>query len=190
MKKSLGIKPLIFATPTWLVGSYDKDGKPNVATVAWGGICCSRPPSIAISLRKETYSYHSIMERKAFTINVPSERYLKEADFCGMVSGKETDKFAKANLTPVKSDKVDAPYIQEFPLVVECRVSHVTDIGLHTQFIGEILDVKAEENVLSKNGVPDIERIQPILFDPEARTYHGIGKFLGEGFSVGKQVGK
>ena len=188
MKRSLGAKPLVFVTPTWVIGSYDKGGKPNAATVAWGGICCSKPPLMSISLRKETFSYHNIMQRKAFTINVPSERYAKEADYFGMVSGATVDKLAKTGLTPVASDKVDAPYVQEFPLVVECKVFQVVELGLHTQFIGEVVDVKAEENMLDDKGVPDVERLQPFLFDPEARTYHGVGKFLGPAFSLGKSL--
>ncbi len=188
MKRSLGARPLVFVTPTWIIGSYDQQGKPNMAAVAWGGICCSQPPCVAISLRKQTYSHQSIMTKKAFTVNVPSQRYVKEADYCGMFSGKTMDKFAKTGLTAIASDKIDAPYVKEFPLTLECKVSHVVEIGLHTQFIGEIMDVKAEENMLNDKGVVDVELIKPILFDPEARTYHGVGSFLGEGFSIGKTI--
>ena len=109
MKRSLGAKTLILPTPTWIVGSYDKQGKPNGMTVAWGGICCSDPPCVAVSLRKATYSYGSLIERRAFTVSVPSQRQVKEADYFGLVSGRETDKFAATGLTPVRSDLVDAP---------------------------------------------------------------------------------
>ena len=81
MKKSLGANTLIYPTPTWVVGTYDKDGKPNVMTAAWGGICCSQPPCVAVSLRKATYSYGNIVERKAFTVNVPSVAHAKQADY-------------------------------------------------------------------------------------------------------------
>jgi flavin reductase (DIM6/NTAB) family NADH-FMN oxidoreductase RutF len=94
MKKSLGSKTLLYPTPVWVVGTYDKDGKPNVMTIAWGGICCSKPPCVAISLRKATYSYGNIMERKAFTLNIPSEAHAGQADYFGLVSGKNEDKFA------------------------------------------------------------------------------------------------
>ncbi len=79
MKKSLGAKALVFTTPTWIIGTYDKSGKPNACAVAWGGICCSRPSCVGISLRKATYSYGNIMDKKAFTVNVVSEKYVKEA---------------------------------------------------------------------------------------------------------------
>ncbi len=147
MKMSLGIGPLIFPTPAWVVGTYDKEGKPNAMTTAWGGICCSKPPCVGVSLQKIRYSYENIMARKAFTVNVPSETYVKEVDYFGVVSGRKVDKFAATGLTPVKSNLVDAPYIEEFPLVLECRVIHTIEIGLHTQFIGEIMDIKAEESV-------------------------------------------
>lgn len=188
MKKSLGPKTLLYPTPVWVVGSYDKAGRPNAMTIAWGGICCSRPPCVAVSVRKATYSYGNIMERKAFTVNIPSESQVKEADYVGLVSGKDTDKFTTARLTPVKSDRVDAPYIEEFPLILECTVVHVIDVGMHTQFIGEILDVKADEAVLDRRGLPDIEKIRPILFSPETRSYHGVGRFLGEAFSIGRNL--
>lgn len=187
MKKSLGAKALIFPTPTWVIGTYDKNGRPNAAAVAWGGISCSKPPCVGISLRKATYSYGNIMDKKAFTVNVPSEKYVKVADYFGIVSGRSEDKFAKTKLTTLKSELVDAPYIKEFPLVLECRVINTVEIGLHTQFIGEILDVKADEDVIGKDGLPDIEKIRPILYDPEAYTYHGIGKCLGRAFSIGKE---
>ena len=125
MKRSIGAKTLIYPTPTWIVGSYDKQGKPNGMTAAWGGICCSDPPCVAVSLRKATYSYGSLIERKAFTVSVPSQGQVKEADYFGLVSGRETDKFAATGLTPVRSDLVDAPYVQECPLVLECKVLHV-----------------------------------------------------------------
>jgi flavin reductase (DIM6/NTAB) family NADH-FMN oxidoreductase RutF len=188
MKKSLGVKPLAFPTPVWIVGTYDKEDKPNAMTVAWGGICCSKPVCINISLRKETYTYNSIIERKAFTVSIPSEKHVMEADYFGIATGSKADKFAVTGLTPVKSELVDAPYVEEFPLVLECRMTHMNEIGLHTQFIGEVMDVKAEESVLGEKALPDIEKIMPFLFAPGIRTYHGIGKPLGKAFSIGKEI--
>ncbi len=155
-------------------------------TVAWGGICCSVPPCIAVSLRKATYSYQSIVKRKAFTVSVPSQRHVKEADYFGIASGKVEDKFTMTGLTPVRSELVDAPYVAEFPLVLECRLAHTIELGLHTQFVGEILDVKIEEEMLNAAGSPDIEKLMPIIFATDSRTYHGVGRFLGKAFSIGK----
>ena len=81
-----------------------------------------------------------------------------------------------------------APYVEEFPLVLECRLLPTFEIGLHTRFVGEILDVKAEESVLGEKGLPDIEKVRPILFDPEINTCHGVGKLLGRAYSIGKTV--
>lgn len=190
MKKSFGSKTLIYPTPVWCVGSYDKTGKPNVMTIAWGGICCSKPCCVTISLRKATYTYDCIMERKAYTLNVPSTRYVKEVDFFGMASGRSVDKFEATGLTPVRSTQVDAPYIKEFPMVLECKLVHDFELGLHTQFVGEVVDVKVDEEALDSNGLPDMQRIDPVLFAPEARGYYGVGALLGLGFSIGKAFQK
>ena len=188
MKKSLGPRTLAFPTPVWVVGTYDANDKPNVMTAAWGSICCSKPPCIAVSLRKATYTYGNLVAKEAFTISVPSEAHVKEADYFGMVSGRDVNKFAQARLTAVNSTVVDAPYVAEFPLVLECKLIHTIEIGLHTQFIGEILDVKADEAVLGDKGFPDIEKVRPIIFGPEVRSYHGIGAYLGLAFAVGKDI--
>lgn len=186
MKKSIGAKTILFPTPVFIVGSYDKSGRPNAMAVAWGGICCSKPPCVSISLRKATYTYGNIMERKAFTISIPSEKYIKEADYFGIASGRTEDKFSAAGLTAVKSDIVDAPYIKEFKLILECSLIKTIEIGLHTQFIGEIKDVKADEEVIGKDGSPDIEKIMPFSYNPSSQTYYGTGKFLARAFSIGK----
>ena len=187
MKKSFGAKTLIFPTPVWCVGSYDTKGAPNVMTIAWGGICCSKPPCVTISLRKATYTYGNVMERQAYTLSVPSQHHVQEADYFGMVSGRNTDKFKKTGLTPVRSERVDAPYVGEFPMILECTVIHHYEIGLHTHFVGEILDVKIEDSMLTDEGMPDIEKIRPIVFSPEVRKYHTSGKFIGKAFEIGKK---
>jgi len=188
MKKSLGAETIVPATPVWVVGTYDREGRPNVMTAAWGGICCSKPPCIYVSLRKATYTYGNLMERKAFTVSMPSEAYTKEADYFGIASGRAVDKFAATGLTPVKSDLVDAPYVKEFPLVIECKVINIIEIGLHTEFIGEIVDVKAESLVLNEEGLPDIEKVKPIIWNPAGMTYHKVGKSTGQAFSIGKEI--
>ena len=188
MKKSLGAKTIVPITPVWVVGTYDREGKPNAMTAAWGGVCCSQPPCIYVSLRKATYTYSNIMERKSFKVSIPSETYTKEADYFGLSSGKTVDKFSAAGLTPVKSDLVDAPYVKEFPLIIECKVIQVVEIGLHTEFIGEIVDVKADSSVLNEKDLPDIEKVKPIIWNPAGMTYHEVGKRVGQAFSIGKEV--
>ena len=104
-----------------------------------------------------------------------------------MVSGKSCDKFAATGLTAVRAEHVDAPYVKEFPLVLECRLAHTFELGLHTQFVGEIVDVKADDEVLDAAGVPDLAKLLPIVFAPESRGYFAVGRFLGKAFSVGKR---
>jgi len=186
MKKSLGAKTLLYPTPVLVIGTYDANERANVMTASWGGICCSTPPCVAVSIRKATYTYGNVVEREAFTINIPSEEYIRAADYFGMVSGKNEDKLKTIGLTPIKGDHVNAPYIKEFPLVLECKLIRTVEIGLHTQFIGEIMDVKADESLISDNELPDIEKLKPVIFTPMSRNYYGVGNFIGKAFSIGK----
>lgn len=189
MKRSVGAKTLLFPTPVLMVGTYDQAGKPNLMNAAWGGICCSQPPAVSVSLRSATYSHACIIERKAFTVGIACESRMAEADYVGIVSGRDVDKFAITGLTPVRSELVDAPYAAEFPVVLECRLLHIVEIGLHTQFVGEIVDVKADIDVFGDDGQLDIMKIKPLLYDTSHKGYHGVGPLLGKAFSVGKTKG-
>jgi len=190
MKKSLGAKTLIYPTPAWMVGTYDEKGKPNVMAAAWAGVCCSKPPCITISLRKATYSYGCLMHSKAYTLNVLSEDQLTEADYFGIASGRDEDKFEVSGFTPVKSELVNAPYIKEAPMILECKIIHTYEIGLHTQFIGEIIDVKADESVLDEKDNPSIEKVKPIIYATGDRCYYGVGKKLERAYKVGMPMAK
>jgi flavin reductase (DIM6/NTAB) family NADH-FMN oxidoreductase RutF len=187
MKKSIGATTLVYPTPVFIIGTYDRDDKPNAMALAWGGICSSEPPSVAISVRKVRYTYDNLMDRKAFTISVPSEKFVKESDYFGIVSGKNEDKFENSGLRPVPSKIVDAPYVGEFPLVLECRVTHVTDLGAHTQFVGEIKDVKVEEDCLDEEGIPDVSKILPFWYSPSDHRYYAMGMNLGEAYHAGSE---
>ncbi len=187
MKTSLGAKTIVYPTPVLVVGTYDAGGRPNVMTAAWGGICCSKPPCIAISVRKATYTYGNLVERKAFTVSLPSRDRLAEADYFGIASGRDVDKFAATGLTPVRSDLVDAPYVQEFPLVLECKVLLVSELGLHVHFVGEILDVKVDDQCLDDRGNPSVERIAPVMYAPGESAYYGMGEQLAKAFAHGRR---
>lgn len=156
-------------------------------TIAWGGICCSQPPCVTISLRKATYTYDCIMANKAYTISIPSIAQVKEADYCGIVSGRSADKFTELGLTPVRSELVNAPFIAEFPVAIECKVLRAIEIGLHTQFVGEILDIKADESVLNEDGMLDIMKLNPLVYHPGQSSYFSIGECVGKAFSVGRK---
>ncbi|HKK20083.1 MAG TPA: flavin reductase family protein, partial [candidate division Zixibacteria bacterium] len=133
--------------------------------------------------------YAALVLRKAFTVNVAPEWLVEQSDYFGTASGRKTDKFADTGLTPVKSKLVDAPYIKEFPLILECRLSHTVEIGLHTQFVGEILDVKVDEEMLGENGLPDILKVKPLIYAPSG-GYFGIGEDVGAAYQVGKKFAK
>jgi len=184
MKKSIGQQTIVYPHPVFIIGTYDIKNLPNIMAVAWGGICCSKPPCIAISLRKATYTYNNILLNKAFTVNIPSEKYVKEADYVGIVSGRDVDKFAETGLTPVKSETINAPYIDEFPLVLCCKLFKTIEIGLHTQFVGEIVDVLVEEDCLNEKGKPEINAINPFCYDSASRYYYGVGENIIKGFTT------
>jgi flavin reductase (DIM6/NTAB) family NADH-FMN oxidoreductase RutF len=188
MKRSLGRKTLILPSPVWVVGTYDADGKANAMTAAWGGICCSKPASVCVSLREATYTYRAILDREAFTVNVPSAKQVGLADYIGIASGRDVDKFAVTGLTAVRGDHVDAPLVGEFPLNLECSLIHTLKIGLHTLFVGEILDVKAEESILNDKDRPSIERLDPPLFSAGETAYYAVGRPLGPAFEIGKEL--
>ena len=189
MKRSLGARALLYPTPVVVVGSYDPAGKPNAMTAAWAGVACSQPPCLAVSIRRARHSHRSILERRAFTVNLASQDQVRLVDYLGIASGADEDKFATAGLTPVRATTVDAPYIGEFPVVLECCLLHAIDLGVHTQFIGEVLDVKADEAVLGPGGVPDIALLRPLLYSPGQGAYYEVGPYLAPAFTVGKGLG-
>lgn len=184
MKKSIGKRTILFPHPVLIVSAYDKYNKPNMMAVSWGGICSSDPPSIAVSIRKHRYTYDCLIQNMAFAVNIPSEKYIKEADFAGVISGKDKNKFLETGLTPVKSELVNAPYIEEFPMSLICKVSHIYELGVHTQFIGEIVDVVASEEYLNEKGLPDIGKIQPFSYNSVDKCYYGTGEKLIPGYTI------
>jgi len=190
MKKSIGAKPLIQPNPVFIVGSYDEKGNPNIMTVAWGGTCCSRPPCAAVSLRKATRSYGNIRSSRAFSINIPSTPFVRDADYIGIYSGKNENKFESLGLTPMRCEKVNAPYVKEFPLIVECKLLRTVKIGLHHLFIGKIRDIKVDDSVLDKDGLPAIEKVRPFVYDHAVPGYYVLGEFLGRAYSIGRKRGR
>ena len=185
MFRSLGAKPFVLPAPVFLVATYDHNGRPNVMTAAWGGLCASQPPALAVSIRKNRWTYKAILERKSFTINIPSSAQAAKADYVGLHSGAEIDKYTAVNFTPVPAEHVDAPFIAECPVVIELTLAHTLDLGSHTQFIGEIMDVKIAESCLREDGLPDAAKIDPLIFLPSAQEYWSIGTFTARAFSAG-----
>jgi len=157
----------------------------------WGGICCSKPPCLSILGAQGDLHVREIWwKRKAFTVKHPLGGLSGRGGlFRHSPPGGEEDKFAVAGLTPVRSALVDAPYVSEFPLVLECKIVHVAELGLHTQFVGEILDVKAEESCFDDEGQSSPSRRSvPSVGLPRTTSYYGTGRRLGRGFSEGKAL--
>ena len=188
MKLELPAKTILLPSPVMIIGTYNPDGKPNIMNAAWGGIASSKPPCISVSLREATLTYHNIRQTEAFTVNIPSEKYLKEADYVGIVSGRKCDKFKETQLTPEKSKLVNAPIVKEFPYALECRLLKQIDLGLHTMFIGEIIGMIADSEVLNPNQLPDIEKVRPMMYSNGNSAYYNVGKKLGDAFSVGNEL--
>jgi flavin reductase (DIM6/NTAB) family NADH-FMN oxidoreductase RutF len=189
MKISIGPNPYVQPNTVFVVGSYDTDGRPNLMTVAWGSICCSKPPCIAITPAKKTKTYQNILHSKAFTINIPSISHVRETDYVGIYSGKKENKFESLGLTPIKGDLVNAPYADEFFFILECKVIYSLQLGSDMQlFIGEILDIKAEKHILGENGLPDIRKVQPFVYDEIDRNYFAVGELIAKAFSIGKKT--
>lgn len=183
-KKSVGPQGWIMPKPALVIGSYSSQGVPDIMTAAWAGIASSDPLSIAVSIRPSRLTYENIMATRCFTVSVPSAQYVAHMDYVGVVSGRDEDKFKKLGLTAVKGEYLNAPYVGEFPIVIECEVTHTIELGTHTQFIGKVIDTKIDANLLDDNGRVDVEQLQPIIFDES--HYYGYGQRLGQPFDVYK----
>ena len=189
MKRSLGPRALLYPTPVVVVGTYDAAGKANAMTAAWAGIVCSQPPCVSVSIRRSRHTYRALLDRQAFTVNLASQDQVRLVDYLGIASGATEDKFAVAELTPVRAATVDAPGVAEFPLVLECRLLSATDLGVHTLFVGEVLESQADEAVLGAGGLPDIALLRPLLYSPGQGAYYGVGSRLAAAFRVGQGIG-
>ena len=187
LKKTLEELCLAMPVPVWVIGSYGTDGTANLMTASWCGLCCSEPPCVAISLRPSRLSHKNIISRKAFTINIPSRQYLAETDLFGLISGKARDKYLATALTPVRGKCVDAPYIKEFPLTLECILQKTIELGSHTQFIGEIADVRENSPVLVHKEQIDMAKLAPIVCIPADKCYYELGQNLGPAYFSGQK---
>ncbi len=160
--------------------------KPNVITVAWTGITCSDPAMTYISVRPERYSYKLIKESGEFVINLTTESLVWTADYCGVKSGRDTDKFALSSITAAPSTQITAPLIVESPINIECRVDRILQLGSHDMFLSKILAINADEKLLDSKGVLHLEKAG-IVATSHGR-YFALGRQLGTfGYSVKKK---
>jgi flavin reductase (DIM6/NTAB) family NADH-FMN oxidoreductase RutF len=163
-----------------------QEWKPNLITIAWTGSICSEPPMLSISVRPERYSYDIIQATGEFVVNVPSFRQAKATDWCGMVSGRNVDKFSKTGLTPAPAVKVQCPIVLECPLNIECRVKEVLKLGSHTMFAAEVMVVQVTSSLLNSKGRLCLEKAGLLAF--AHGQYFALGRIIGRfGFSVKKR---
>lgn len=175
--------PALFPCPVILVTCTDSKGKSNIITLAWTGIACSDPPTISVSIRPHRYSSKIIEESGEFVVNIPTIEILKETDFCGIVSGKEMDKFAETQLTKEPAEKVKPPLIKECPINIECSLKKKIPLGVHDMFLGEIIRVHIEQKILNKDGKIDFTKISPVAYNQG--EYWSLDKKIGShGFSA------
>ena len=169
----------LFPCPVVLVTSVDSEGKPNIITLAWAGTVCSDPPTLGLGIRPPRYSYRLIEDAGEFVVNLPTVDILKEVDFCGTVSGKEVDKFSETGLTPVPAENVKPPLIRECPVNIECILRQKIPIGVHHLFIGEIVAVHLDQDILDENGKLDFTKIAPFVYNQG--EYWSLHRKIGTG---------
>lgn len=177
---------MLYPVPAVLVSVADRQGRPNVFTVAWAGTVCSNPPMVSISVRPERYSYHCIEETGEFVINLTTKKLAFATDYCGVKSGRDVDKFAEMNLTAIPAKEVKAPLIAESPVSLECRVKQAIPLGSHTMFVAEVVSVSVDSAYLDGENRFHLDWAEPIVYSHG--TYFELGKALGTfGYSVAKK---
>ncbi len=159
--------------------------RPNIITLAWVGTVCSDPPMVGVGIRPARYSYEMIKAAGEFAINIPNRSLLSAADYCGVVSGRDADKFAVLGLTETPARFIKAPLIGECPINLEVRVAQIVPLGSHDLFLGEILAVHVDESILNRNGRIDPAKMEAFVYG--SSTYWEVGGALGlHGFSNGE----
>jgi len=163
MKKSISISERLYPNPVVMV-SCSNGTRDNIITLAWVGTVCSSPPMISISIRPSRYSNAVIKTSKEFVINIPDEKMIGACDFCGTNSGRDVDKFRELGLTRGKGLILSSPIIVECPINIECRVSQTIHLGTHDMFIGEVVGISADQEVIYPDGDIDYEKINMLSY--------------------------
>lgn len=184
MKKvRLGPQTLLYPMPAVLVGAL-VDAKPNFMTAAWCGIVSSTPPTIAVGVRPERYTFKGISAQGTFSVNIASARMIEKVDYCGIYSGHKVDKSQIFNVEYGKL--ITAPLIQECPVNLECRVIHTLDLGSHTLFIGEIIETYIDADCLIDEKADPV-KIDPLIYATAVGQYRRLGETVGKAWDVGKK---
>lgn len=182
MRKNFGAKAMCYPMPVFIIGTYNEDGTPNAMNAAWGGI--SEETEITICVDDSHKTAENLLARKAFTVSMATVQQMTACDYVGIVSGnKEPDKFARAGFHATRSEFVDAPLIDELPMALECEV--ISYDPETCRLVGRIVNVCVEESVLGDNGKVDVQKLQPITYDPMNHQYLVLGENVGRAFQAG-----
>ena len=177
---------MLYPLPVVMVSVADRDGRPNIITVAWAGTVCTNPPMLSISVRPERYSYPILKETEEFVVNLTTRELAFATDYCGVKSGRDVDKFKELGLTPLKAEHVGAPLIAESPVNIECKVREVLPLGSHHMFLADVVAVHADEKYMDEKHKFHLEKAEPIVYSHGA--YLVCGEQLGTfGYSVRKK---
>ena len=177
---------MLYPVPAVMVTVQDGEGKSNIITIAWTGTVCTNPPMLYISVRPERYSYHMLEETGEFVVNMTTKKLAKAADYCGVRSGRDVDKWKETGLTPEKAQAVNVPLIAESPVNIECRVKDVLKLGSHHMFLAEVLAVDVDESLLDMGGRLALEKAEPVVYSHG--EYYGLSELMGTfGWSVRKK---
>lgn len=186
-KKKIQKSAYIYPMPMILVGA-NVEKKPNYMPIAWVSVVEHKPPMISISAAQSHYTNKGIKENQTFSINIPSAKIAEKMDYCGLISGKKEDK--SEIFECFYGDLEDAPMIKDAPLNMECKVVKTIDTGHgHEIFIGEVINSYAAEEIMTE-GIPDVEKIQPIVYTTKDKHYWKIGEKLGKAWNIGKNFKK
>ena len=178
---------MLYPVPAVMVSCQRTGEKPNIITIAWTGTVCTEPPMVYISLRKTRYSHAVIQETGEFVINLTTKQLVRAADFCGVRSGRDVDKWKEMKLTPFASDFVMAPCIAQSPVNIECKVTKVEQLGSHDMFTAKVVAVHVDDKYMNEKGSFCLEDAEPIVYSHG--EYFALGEKLGRfGYSVQKKI--
>ena len=183
-KKKLGPQPMVWPHPTTLVGAI-VDGNPDFAAVAWTGVAASNPASVTIALQPHRYSLKGIYQNRTFSLNIPSADLVKETDYCGLVSGKDTDKVKDCKFKVFYGNLKTAPLIEQCPINLECEVTQILNLGSHHLIVGKVAETYVSEDCLT-DGKPDMDKVKPFIFGP--MKYYTVGEFFADAFKIGWEI--
>jgi len=177
---------MLYPVPVVMVSCARPGGTPNIITAAWAGTVCSDPVMVSVSVRKQRYSYGILKDTGEFVVNLVTKDLVYAADYCGVKSGRDTDKFKDMKLTPLTSARIQAPGIGESPVNLECRVCQVLELGSHDMFLAEVVGVTVDKRQIDGNGKFHLNETGLVAYSHG--EYFLLGEKLGKfGYSVQKK---